>query len=386
MTQAPAAAPDTLARAAAALRRGDAGTARILIEGWAEAPPQGLWLLASACRRLDDAAGETAALQRILTDSPRDIPALLAMADLSARRGDRRAELAFCRAALAQAAAVRPPAQLDPLLKRAQATVENAQRDFTAHIDATLADLGTAGHDKASPALRHAIALLKGESDIYLQQPSMFYYPGLPQRAFYEREAFDWVGAIEAQAEALRDELLAVLAAGDVFTPYVARTDTRPHANNPLLDNPDWGAGYLWRDGELVAAMAERAPATIAALALAPQPVIAHRSPSALWSRLKPGTHIAPHHGMLNTRLICHLPLVAPDGCALRVGHETRPWRFGEMLIFDDSVEHEAWNRGASDRTVLLFEIWRPEIGAEDRSLLAGLFAAIDMVDQGAAA
>ena len=80
---------------------------------------------------------------------------------------------------------------------------------------------------------------------------------------------------------------------------------------------------------------------------------------------------------MLNTRLICHLPLVAPDGCALRVGADTREWRFGEMLIFDDSVEHEAWNRGTQDRTVLLFEIWRPEIGAEERAALTRLYEAI---------
>src|SRR3546814_9157183 len=81
---------------------------------------------------------------------------------------------------------------------------------------------------------------------------------------------------------------------------------------------------------------------------------------------------------MLNTRLICHLPLIVPDGCALRVGAETRGWREGELLIFDDSFEHEAWNRGGSDRTILLFEIWRPDIDADEREQLTRIFAAID--------
>lgn len=98
----------------------------------------------------------------------------------------------------------------------------------------------------------------------------------------------------------------------------------------------------------------------------------------ALWSLLKPGTHIQPHHGLLNTRLICHLPLLAPSDCALRVGAETRAWRTGEMLIFDDSVEHEAWNRSTETRVVLLFEVWRPEILPEEREALARLFEAID--------
>src|SRR3546814_6464409 len=70
--------------------------------------------------------------------------------------------------------------------------------------------------------------------------------------------------------------------------------------------------------------MAALCPAALAALELAPQPVIPGRAPIALFSRLTPGTHIQPHHGMLNTRLICHLPLIVPDGCALRVGAETR--------------------------------------------------------------
>ena len=117
---------------------------------------------------------------------------------------------------------------------------------------------------------------------------------------------------------------------------------------------------------------------SLAALAHAPQPVIPGRAPLALFSRLTPGTHIQPHHGLLNTRLICHLPLIVPDGCGLRVGAETRSWREGEMLIFDDSFEHEAWNRGASDRTILLFEIWRPDIDVDERAQLTRIFAAID--------
>ena len=80
----------------------------------------------------------------------------------------------------------------------------------------------------------------------------------------------------------------------------------------------------------------------------------------ALFSVLEPGTHIPPHNGMLNTRLICHLPLIVPPGCRLRVGSETRTVEAGKTMIFDDSMEHEAWNDSGETRVVLLFEIWRP--------------------------
>jgi aspartyl/asparaginyl beta-hydroxylase (cupin superfamily) len=338
------------------------------------------WLLAQASRRIGHDGDETAALARLLTLEPRNIAALLAMADAKQRGGDQRAQLAFLRTALAQAAATPPPPQLHALLNAAQVAVRNAQAAFAAHIDATGSALGLTRND-ASPVLRHALDLLHGRSDLYLQQPSMFYYPGLPQRPFFDRADFAWVPALEAQTAALCAELEAVIAADAPFAPYVGHDPDRPAPANPLLGDPAWGAAYLWRGGEPVAAIADHAPQTMAALAAVPMPVIAGRSPMALWSRLRPGTHIAPHHGLLNTRLICHLPLIVPDGCALRVGHETREWRTGKLTIFDDSFEHEAWNRGASDRTVLLFEIWRPEIPEDERPLLARLFEAIAEVD-----
>jgi aspartyl/asparaginyl beta-hydroxylase (cupin superfamily) len=97
----------------------------------------------------------------------------------------------------------------------------------------------------------------------------------------------------------------------------------------------------------------------------------------ALFSLLRPGTHIAPHHGLLNTRLICHIPLITPPGCRLRVGNEVREWEQGRALIFDDSIEHEAWNDSAETRVVLLFEIWRPEIEEDERRALTAMFEAI---------
>ncbi len=98
----------------------------------------------------------------------------------------------------------------------------------------------------------------------------------------------------------------------------------------------------------------------------------------ALLSVLRPGTHIPPHNGMLNTRLICHLPLVVPAGCRLRVGNETRPVEQDRLMIFDDSIEHEAWNDGDATRIVLLFEIWRPELSFAERTALTTLFEAIE--------
>jgi aspartate beta-hydroxylase len=121
-----------------------------------------------------------------------------------------------------------------------------------------------------------------------------------------------------------------------------------------------------------------RCPITLKALQQVPLCAVQGRTPTALFSLLRPGTHIPPHHGFLNTRLICHLPLVVPPECALRVGNETRAWREGELVIFDDTMEHEAWNRSSQLRVVLLFDIWRPELSEAERSLVAEMLESID--------
>jgi len=102
-----------------------------------------------------------------------------------------------------------------------------------------------------------------------------------------------------------------------------------------------------------------------------------------LFSILAPGTHIEPHNGMLNTRLICHLPLIVPPGCRLRVGNHVRAVEAGKPMIFDDSIEHEAWNDSDSPRAVLLFEIWRPELTAAERAALTAMYESVSRYDEG---
>ena len=370
-------------KAVEALRSGNARDAldqfRAIVDAGGDPP----WLaMAQACHLLGDSDGEEEALQRRLDQDKRDLPALLAMGELKSKRGDSRAAGAFFKAALNMAAAGQPAPQLMPLLNRAQTFVREAGERYEAHLTQQLAAAGI-GSGTSSRRIRHALDLMLGRTELYLQQPNMFYFPELPQRAFYEREEFDWIPAIEVEIPALIEELNGVLAEDDAFEPYIQGSPGRPLPNNSLLHDPSWGAYYLWQSGKPVEGHAEKCPRTMAALSVAPMPEISGRSPQALYSLLKPGTHIKPHHGMLNTRLICHIPLIIPPDCGLRVGSETRSWTPGELLIFDDSFEHEAWNRSDRNRIVLIFEIWRPEISLDERSELTALFEAVQLFPSG---
>lgn len=184
---------------------------------------------------------------------------------------------------------------------------------------------------------------------------------------------------IEGASDAIAAELKNVMEDEQAFRPYVEKALRRPRPDDDsMTDNRDWTAFYLWKDGEIVAENAARCPQTLRALEAVPQCRIAGRAPSILFSRLRPHARIPPHNGMINTRLICHLPLIIPGGCGFRVGNDVREWRPGHIWAFDDTIEHEAWNNSDETRVILIFEIWRPELSEEERVLVTTMLEAVD--------
>jgi aspartate beta-hydroxylase len=318
------------------------------------------------------------AIDATLARDPRDIAALIGKADHLSARGDVRAASAYYLQAVKIAAAIKAPPELHADIARARAACEG----LADRIEATLRErLASSGLDGRRGARRFAESLdiMFGHRQPYFQEPQHYFFPGLPQIQFYDREDFPWLEALEAATPAIRDELLAVMQEPTSFHPYVQGDPSRPrNAQAGMLDNPDWSAFYLVKDGHAIEANASRCPHTLAALRDVPFPRIAGRTPSILFSLLRAGAHIPPHNGFLNTRLICHLPLVVPPGCTFRVGNETREWVEGRGWLFDDTIEHEAWNRSSQTRVVLLFDVWRPELSEEERRLIIAMFEAID--------
>lgn len=308
-----------------------------------------------------------------------DVKTLLSRGDDFAGRGDVKAAVSFYQFALKgarEAGSVDSALMAD--LRRAQSFVAEQARLFEKALDHAVSGAATDGGVEAL-RLAHSLEMLKGRRQVYQQQPAVFYYPYLAQRQFFEREEFDWVADLEAATPAIREELLALVSEGADFRPYVENDPNRPHKDfHGLNENPEWTALYLWRHGEIVENNARRCPKTMAALEKVPLSRIGSRTPAVLFSRLEPGAHIPPHSGMLNCRLICHLPLIVPKGCWLRVGNEVREWEEGKLLIFDDSMEHEAKNPTGELRIILLFDIWKPELAEQERAGISAIFDAID--------
>ncbi|MGH8426548.1 MAG: aspartyl/asparaginyl beta-hydroxylase domain-containing protein [Gammaproteobacteria bacterium] len=225
--------------------------------------------------------------------------------------------------------------------------------------------------DRIEPTIRHMCrAALPAYSDP-LQRPAYAYVPGLDAHPFFERTDLPFLADLECKTDAIRHELRAVLAERKELAPYVQDPEGREGRWRELNYSSKWSSYHLYRSGERVAEHCTRCPATTAALEALPLVRMQGHAPEIFFSILEPHTHIPPHYGIANYKLAVHLPLVIPPHCSIRVGDQTRGWTPRKCLIFDDSFEHEAWNRSAEVRVVLILEVWHPSLKAVEREALS---------------
>jgi aspartyl/asparaginyl beta-hydroxylase (cupin superfamily) len=335
--------------------------------------------LAVVCQGLHDDAGEEAAIEGALARDPLDLLALILRGSLLERQGKRH------RAAQAYAAvlAVSPPIErLHPDLRPAVANALQFRDAYNREIAGFLAERLEPAYAEVRgervERFRDAVDIMTGRKRRFESQPEIFHFPRLPAIEFFERESFPWLDAVEAETEAIRDEFLGVLEAEEGFAPYITYPQGVPLNQWAELNNsPRWSAFHLHKMGQRVDENAAKCPRTMAAIAHAPQPDLPGRTPSAMFSLLKPRTRIPPHTGVTNVRLVVHLPLIVPEGCSFRVGNDVRQWIPGKAWVFDDTIEHEATNDSDKLRVVLIFDIWHPHLTAAERVLLTRMNAAL---------
>ena len=180
---------------------------------------------------------------------------------------------------------------------------------------------------------------------------------------FIDKDSFTIVRALESNWEVIRDEYLAL--ASDAFDPWVQRS----------MHGSGWSVYGLVAAGRSIPGGRKQCPRTAEILSFFDGVGLAG------FSRMEPGTHIAPHSGWAENEYRLHLGLVVPGGCRLRVANETREWQEGKCLVFDDTIEHEAWNESTEVRGNLMVDFLRPgktefstQVPDEVRQYAEGLF------------
>ena len=382
MTSADSRQPDLSGAVQAALQRGDRQAALSLLREAEAAAPQDKALKmqrAMVCRALGDLAGALSALDEALTLDPYDFVALLSKGALMERSAGERAAAAIYKNALLLAP---PDDELPPPLRaptaRAREVVARTRDALEAHLrartDAVKADVS----DATRRRFEESLGIFSGRAKVYVQEPLLLNYPRLPAIPFYDRSLFPWFDELEAATATIRGELeIALEAAKSDFAPYIAYPKGVPvNQWGELNHSPRWSSLHLWRDGvrqDDACAICPKTAALLETLPLSDQPGYA---PTAMFSALDAKTHIPAHTGSTNVRLLCHLPLILPGPARFRVGNETRNWKMGQAWVFDDTIEHEAWNDAENLRVILIFDIWNPFIDEGEKALVRALLAA----------
>jgi aspartyl/asparaginyl beta-hydroxylase (cupin superfamily) len=317
------------------------------------------------------------AVEQGLALRPLDFIGLLSRATILERLGVEGFGEAYGRA-LAQL----PAGEVPPSLSRA---IVHGRQAYDAYISerdnrlrASLAlSLETASEEETRRIDRFRTNALR-KTRVFHSEPSHFHFPGLREREFHDQRDFPWIQELtELWPEILAEYQAATQAADAERVPYIQYAEHEPLRQwADLNNNLAWTALHLSQYGKAITANAEKCPKTFAFLDRVDQPQIPGCSPNAVFSVLAPDTHIPPHTGVTNTRLLCHLPLIVPEGCWFRVGAETRYWQPGCPFVFDDTIEHEARNPTSELRAVLIFDVWHPDLSLAEREAVTALLQA----------
>jgi aspartate beta-hydroxylase len=366
------------------MQRGEAAKARELFERATQADPghPSLWSnLAASLNVLGLQQAEMEAIERALALEPRHLASLLQKAALIESRGDTRNAARTYRNALATIpAGVEPAPAVSAMIARARDAVSADEAALAAAIDEQLAAIRDRHGGGQFRRADRCIEFLTRKRARYNSEPTFMYFPDIPALEFFDRGEFPWLDAVEAATDDIRTELTTVLVSDRAgLEPYISYPEQGLPLDRwkQLNKSRAWSAYFLWNQGVPQPAHLARCPRTAEIVKSAPQCDVAGRGPTAFFSILEPGTHIPPHTGVTNTRLTVHLPLIVPPDCGFRVGSETREWVPGAAWVFDDTIEHEAWNRSDAPRAVLIFDIWNPYLSEAERDLVRAATEAV---------
>lgn len=358
------------------LARGNAAQAHALFVRATTADPKhpALWAnLASSLKALGRRAEEIQAVEKALELEPRHLSALLQKGAYLEDSGLlRRAARAYQNALATIPPRGEPAPAVREALAHARAVVETDLAALNAELEEPLAAIRARHGGARQRRVEQCLELLMGRRSAYYSQPTWMYFPELPAIEFFERDDFPWLDVIEAASEQIRAEVLRVLAADpEGLQPYLDFPLDMPLDQfRELNRSRRWSAYFLWNQGRPDGGHLARCPVSARVLENAPRCEITARAPTAFFSILDANTRIPPHTGVTNTRVTIHLPLIVPPGCGFRVGSTTREWIPGRAWVFDDTIEHEAWNTSDVPRAILIFDAWNPLLTAAERELI----------------
>lgn len=199
------------------------------------------------------------------------------------------------------------------------------------------------------------------------QEATRIFFPGISAEPWHRRDKFAWVPEIERRWPEILREFEGLQSAKLNFSPYEDQ-----HTGD--IGWTGWDTWHLYRAGEPRDSVRKICPRTLECIEMSSCSGLRE----GFFSVLTPGTEVKAHTGGVNLLLTVHLPLIVPRDCEFVVCGEKLPWTPGEILIFDDSFIHEAWNHGPTSEVMLIWDIWHPELTAREIEVLTYLYPKLE--------
>ncbi len=268
-----------------------------------------------------------------------------------------------------------------PHLMPAMAQLKTLRRE---HLQNAFAGVRSSCGAGEVARIDRALLAYLGETAVELgdprQKPKVINVPGLQSPPFHDPYTQPWAQTLVGAWQEIRAEAVAAVEASraiESFLTFKPGDDVGQYVSGAGL-NPAWDALFFYRHGKRYDANHAACPTTSALLDGIELCRIEGQAPEVCFSVLRPGTTIERHYGVTNARLVFHLPLVVPPGCALNlVEAGSHEWQDGQPMMFDDTYLHEAWNRSSQTRIVLLMDCWNPQLSAPERLAFKALIEAI---------
>lgn len=204
-------------------------------------------------------------------------------------------------------------------------------------------------HPKKS--IRYQITSLAGKALIRFLE--FFVWLSCDRKAVFDSSEFGWVQQLEEGWPAIRREYEELSRKGGQ-APDICDISEEQYQ---VIARDWWTFFPFFIYGIPIQHNIEQCPETARLLELIPDKT------TVFFSILRPGSYIQPHRGAYKGYLRYHLGVVIPEQpmqCGIRIRENTYHWENGKSLIFDDTFNHDAWNKSDSTRVVLYVDFIRP--------------------------
>lgn len=273
------------------------------------------------------------------------------------------------------------PSELRPMVLSAMRQLSTGRAElFHAAIEPVRRNCGASALVRVDRALLNYLGQSRDGPTDTRQRPKFLYIPGLPDAPYHDPGLQPWSRRLGDAYEVIRAEALSLLSDRGVFEPFLTfgtNTKVSDYVGGDG-EKPSWDAYFFYRHGQRHDANHTRCPQTSAILDEIDLCRVKAQAPEVCFSLLAPGSHIKPHYGVTNSRLVMHLPLKVPPDCALNIiDAGEHHWQEGRLMMFDDTYQHEAWNRSGETRLILLMDCWNPHLTPEERLAVTRLVECI---------